>query len=395
MIKPSKAIMEVCMSTIEPFEVHVPESVISDLKERISRTKWPKPVRESGWDYGTDITVLRKLADYWQEKFDWRNEEQRINSFLQYRLMLDGLRIHFVHLKSNNPEALPLIITHGWPGSFLEHLKIAPFLQDTFHIVIPSIPGYGFSDASDERGMNPRKVAKLWVKLMRALGYEKFIAQGGDWGASISTWIGLDSPESLIGIHLNYIPGSYKPYLTETNQLTDREKNFLEEEKEWFRKEGAYSEIQGTKPQTVAFAIEDSPVGLAAWILEKAHGWSYCEKSVLEHFTYEELLSNIMLYWVTQSFGSSIRLYYEARQSRLHLQEGQRINVPCAVARFAKEEPMPPREWVERGYNVLRWTEFPVGSHYAPLELPELLANDIIESATEFREFVSPAKIME
>jgi pimeloyl-ACP methyl ester carboxylesterase len=341
-------------------------------------------VRDSGWDYGTDAHTLRKLVEYWQEKFDWRSEESKINSFPQFRMKLNGLRIHFVHLQSKNPEAIPLVITHGWPGSFLEHLKIAPHLQDFFHIVIPSIPGYGFSDASDVPGMHPRQVAKLWVQLMQNLGYEKFIAQGGDWGASISTWIGLDSPESLYGIHLNYIPGSYKPYLTENDQLTDAEKNFLAEKDHWNRTEGAYGDIQATKPQTLAYAMQDSPVGLAAWILEKAHGWSYCEKSVLEHFTYEELLNNIMLYWVTESFGSSIRLYYETEKSPVHLQRGQRINVPCAVARFAKEEPMPPRQWVERGYNVRRWTEFPIGSHYAPLEVPELLAKDIKESAVEF-----------
>ncbi|HSE40175.1 MAG TPA: epoxide hydrolase, partial [Acidobacteriota bacterium] len=228
------------------------------------------------------------------------------------------------------------------------------------------------------------KVARLWAQLMRTLGYERFISQGGDWGATISTWLGLDSPQSLIGIHLNYIPGSYTPYLTEKDQLTDAEKKFLNDKEHWNKTEGAYGDIQATKPQTLSYGINDSPVGLAAWILEKSHGWSYCEKSVLEHFTYEELLNNIMLYWITESFGSSIRLYYEARKSPVHLQPGQRINVPTAVAKFAKEEPMPPREWVERGYNLSRWTEFPVGSHYAPLEVPELLANDIEQSAIEF-----------
>jgi pimeloyl-ACP methyl ester carboxylesterase len=301
-------------------------------------------------------------------------------------MTVDDLRIHFVHLRNKNPEAIPLIITHGWPGSYLEHLKIATILQNSFHVVIPSLPGYGFSDASLQPGMNPRKIAALWVKLMQQLGYERFITQGGDWGATVSTWIGLDSPESLIGLHLNYIPGSYYPHIHSEEILTHAEKEFLKSKEEWMQKEGAYGQIQGTKPQTLSFGMEDSPVGLAAWILEKAHGWSRTEKNVLEHLTYEELLNNIMLYWVTHSFGSSIRIYYEARKSPLRLNSNQRVDVPCAIARFAKEEPMPPREWVERGYNVCRWTEFPIGSHFAPLEVPELLANDIVESVRWFKQ---------
>ncbi|MCI0414162.1 epoxide hydrolase [bacterium] len=369
---------------LESFEIHISDRVLEDLQKRIAETRWPDSIRNSGWDYGTDIDVLQKLVAYWQEKFDWRREEERINSFPQFRMNIDGLRIHFIHLPSQNPEALPLIITHGWPGSFLEQLKIVPLLQDRFHIVIPSLPGYGFSDASHSPGMNPRKIAALWVQLMRALGYERFIPQGGDWGATVSTWIGLDAPQSLIGIHLNYIPGSYRPSIKEDEPLTEREKEYFRSEEEWMKKEGSYSQIQGTKPQTLAYAINDSPVGLAAWILEKAHGWSHCERGVLEHFTYEELLSNIMLYWVTVSFGSSIRLYYEARKMPVHLGPEQRVNAKTAVARFAKEEPMPPREWVERGYNVCRWTEYPAGSHFAQMEMPEVFAKEIIASAAEF-----------
>ena len=369
---------------VEPFEIHIPDLVLEDLNERIARTKWPRSVPNSGWAYGTDIITLQSLVDYWQKKFDWRKEESKINQFPQFRVMVDDLRIHTVHLRSKNPAAVPLIITHGWPGSFLEQLKIVPLLQDSFHIVIPSLPGYGFSDGSEISGLNPRRIAALWVKLMHALGYERFVTQGGDWGASVSTWIGLDAPQSLIGIHLNYIPGSYKPYISNGEELTDREKEFVRFQEEWIEKEGAYGHIQGTKPQTLAYAMHDSPVGMAAWILEKSHAWSHCERSVLEHFTYEDLLNNIMIYWVTETFGSSIRIYYETRKSPLKLGPEQRINVPCAVARFAKEEPMPPREWVERGYNVCRWTEYSTGSHYAPLEVPDLLAKDIKESAAMF-----------
>jgi pimeloyl-ACP methyl ester carboxylesterase len=369
---------------VEPFKINVPDLVLKDLNERIARTRWPRSIPESGWEYGTDITTLRNLVDYWQHKFDWREEEKKINQFPQYRVKVDDLHIHVVHIKSKNPEAVPLIITHGWPGSFVEFLKLVPFLQDSFHIVIPSLPGYGFSDGAEVAGLNPRRIAGMWVKLMGSLGYERFITQGGDWGASVSTWIGLDAPESLIGIHLNYIPGSYKPYVRNEEELTNSEKEFVRFKEEWFEKEGAYGHVQATKPQTLAYAMHDSPVGMAAWILEKSHGWSYCERSVLEHFSFEELLNNIMVYWVTETFGSSTRLYYEAKKSPLHFRAEQRVNVPCAVARFAKEEPMPPREWAERGYNVIRWTEYSKGSHYVHLEVPDLLAKDITESAAEF-----------
>jgi pimeloyl-ACP methyl ester carboxylesterase len=369
---------------VEPFKIDIPDLVLKDLNERIARTMWPRGVSDSGWEYGTDLNTLKNLADYWQHNFNWREEEKKLNQFPQFRVNVDGLRIHVVHIKSKNPEAMPLIITHGWPGSFVEMLKLVPFLRDSFDIVIPSLPGYGFSDGAEVARLNPRRIAALWVKLMRSLGYLQFITQGGDWGASVSTWIGLDAPESLIGIHLNYIPGSYKPHITD-EILSEREKQFVRFQEEWFEKEGAYGHVQGTKPQTLAYAMHDSPVGMAAWILEKSQGWSYCERNVLEHFGYEDLLNNIMIYWVTETFGSSIRLYYEARKSPLHFLPAQRVNVPCAIARFAKEEPMPPREWVERGYNVYRWTEFSTGSHYAHLEVPELLTKDIIESAKHFK----------
>jgi pimeloyl-ACP methyl ester carboxylesterase len=370
----------------EPFEIHVSESMLEDLKKRIAQTRWTDSIADSGWNYGTEPNALRNLMDYWQDKFVWRKTESWINSFPQFRITLEGLGIHFVHLRSKNPAAVPLIITHGWPGSFLEQLKFVPLLQDYFHVVIPSLPGYGFSDASRLPGMNPRKIAALWVQLMQSLGYDRFISQGGDWGATVSTWLGLDAPESLIGIHLNYIPGSYRPYIENQESLTDREKEFLRSQDEWMQKEGAYAQIQATKPQTLAYAMNDSPVGLAAWILEKSHGWSHCEGSVFDHFTYEELLNNTMLYWITESFGSSIRLYYEARKAPLQFKHGQRVTTPTAVARFAKEEPMPPREWVERGFNVRRWTEYPVGSHFAALEVPEILARDIIDSATIYQD---------
>ena len=367
----------------EVFRIHVSDPELSDLKERLARTRWTHCVENAGWDYGVHDGTLRRLIHYWQESFDWRKQENAINEFPQFRMKIDDLRIHFVHLRSANLNAIPLILTHGWPGSFVELLTVAKLLQEHFHVVVPSLPGYGFSDASTRPGMNGRLIASIWVKLMNSLGYTRFIAQGGDWGATVSTWIGLDFPQSLMGIHLNYIPGSYQP--SDVNELSDGEKAFLKSKDDWLDMEGAYGHIQGTKPQSLAFGIEDSPAGLAAWILEKVHGWSYCEGDIFNHISMDDVLTNIMIYWISKSFGSSIRLYFEARKSPLHLQSGKRINVPTAVARFAKEEPMPPREWVERGYNLVRWTEYPIGSHYVHLEAPELLAKDTLESSESWR----------
>ena len=367
----------------EPFTVRVPEDALIDLQHRLARTRWPDSIRNSGWEYGTDNDTLRRLVVYWQEKFDWRKEEAHLNSFAQFTTKIQNLRVHYVHLRNKNRDAMPVILTHGWPGTFLELLKVGQILHEKFHVVIPSLPGYAFSEASKEPGMNPKKIASMWLELMHGLGYSRFVAQGGDWGATVSTWLALDAPESVYGIHLNYIPGSYQPHIREQEILTANEKEFLRSKEEWLESSGAYGHIQGTKPQTLAFAIHDSPVGLAAWILEKAHGWSYCETDVLKHFSEDELLANITLYWLTESFHSSIRLYYEGKKSPLKFQSGWRVNVPTSVVRFAKEEPMPPREWVERGYNVCRWTEYPLGSHFAPMEVPELLAQDIIESINQ------------
>ena len=368
----------------QPFRINVADSVLQDLRERIARTRWPDTIADSGWSYGTDIGTLQQLVRYWQQDFDWRKEEDRINTFPQYLLTIEGLQVHFVHIRSANPHAVPIILNHGWPGSFLELLKVASLLRNSFHVVIPSLPGYGFSEGSRKPGLNPRKIARMWAQLMHTLGYNKFVSHGGDWGATISTWLALDAPDSVIGIHLNYIPGSYLPNKEEGERLSLEEEEFFRSREEWEETEGGYAHLHKTKPQTIAYALNDSPVGLAAWILEKSHGWSHCEGDVLKYFTYEELLSNIMLYWTTGSIGSSMRLYYEARNSPLQLAPGQRIHVPTAVARFAKEEPMPPRRWVERGYNLCRWTEYPAGSHFASVEFPDLLARDIIDSLVFF-----------
>jgi pimeloyl-ACP methyl ester carboxylesterase len=258
--------------------------------------------------------------------------------------------------------------------------------EDAFDVIVPSLPGYGFSDRPTERGMNPFKVAALWARLMTELGYERFAAQGGDWGSTISTALGLNHAQRIIGIHINYIAGRFL-FGGTLNQTPDDEtgKSFLEELRAWADLEGGYSHLQGTKPQTLGYALNDSPIGLAAWIFEKFRTWSDCAGELEHIFTRDELLTDVMIYWVTETPNSSARLYYESREQPLQLSPTNRVEVPVAVAVFPKEIPVPPRELAERGYNIQRWTVMPRGGHFAAMEQPELLAQDI-------REFFRPLR---
>lgn len=372
----------------KPFAIHIPETTLSDLQKRLGQTRWLDEIAGSDWSYGANLNYMREIVDYWQTRFDWRAQEKIINGFSQFRADVDGLAIHFIHERGKGPQAIPLVITHGWPGSFVEMLKVIPHLtdpvayggaaEDSFDVVVPSLPGYGFSDRATEIGMNAFRIAELWVQLMDGLGYRRFGAQGGDWGASVGTCLGLMSPAKLIGLHLNYIPGSFKPYLgSGSRSLSAAETAFLAAQDDWSQTEGGYGHVQATKPQTLAFGLNDSPVGLAAWIIEKFRDWSDCDGEVERRFTKDELLTNVMIYWTTQTINSSMRLYYEARRRPLHFKEGESVRAPCAVARFLKEAPFPPREWIERGYNVQRWTEIASGGHFAAMEEPDLLVEDI------------------
>ncbi len=282
---------------------------------------------------------------------------------------------------------MPLLLTHGWPGSFLEMLKIVPFLTDpaahghdaadSFDIVIPSLPGFGYSDRPKQLGMNFFRIAEIWVELMDALGYQRFAAQGGDLGAGVSTALGLRHSERIIGIHLNYIPGSYRPYLPPGTIPTASEERFLASAASWFDENSAYAHIQGTRPHTPAYALNDSPAGLAAWIVEKFRDWSDCDGDVYRSFTRDDLLANITLYWMTETISSSFRLYLEGRKAPLRFSADDFVRVPCGIICFPKEILLPPREWVVRGYNVQHWTESPRGGHFAAMEQPEILAADI------------------
>jgi pimeloyl-ACP methyl ester carboxylesterase len=373
---------------IQPFAINIPESTLADLQQRLANTRWPDGIAGSAWSSGADLNYMREIVHYWLTEFDWRTQEKALNRFSQFRADVDGIAIHFLHERGKGPHPVPLIITHGWPGSFVEMLKIIPRLTDpasyggdvadSFDVIVPSLPGYGFSDRPTQAGMNAFRIADIWARLMAGLGYERFGAQGGDWGASVATCLGLMHPTRLTGLHLNYIPGSFKPYLGPGSRtLSATENAFLQAQESWLQTEGGYSHVQATRPQTVAFGLNDSPAGVAAWIIEKFREWADCDGEIERRFTKDELLTNVMIYWTTQTIHSSMRLYYEGRRRPLHFKEGEAIKVPCAVARFSKEAPFPPREWIERSYNVQRWTEFGSGGHFASMEEPDLLTADI------------------
>ncbi len=380
----------------EQFAIRISDAVLADLARRIDTTRWPDELENAGWEYGSNLAYMRSLAEYWRHSYDWRREEEILNRLPQFRLAIDGFHIHFVHVRGKGPAPLPLIVTHGWPGSFVEMLKLIPLLtdptahggsaEDAFDVIVPSLPGYGFSDRPGERGMDPKKIATLWVRLMEELGYKRFGAQGGDWGSIISIALGLDHAKRMIGIHLNYIAGRFLLGGTMNAQPDDEIASaYLEQLRGWWDAEGGYSHEQTTKPQTLGYGLNDSPVGLAAWIIEKFRTWSDCAGDVESVFTRDQLLTNIMLYWVTQTAPSSARLYYESRQRPLSLSRSNRVEPPVAVAVFPKEIAMPPRALAERGLNIARWTEMPRGGHFAAMEQPELLAKDL-------REFFRPLR---
>jgi len=373
---------------LENFTISVPDAVLDDLSRRIDATRWPDEIKDTGWEGGTNLAYMRSLAAYWRDGYDWRRQEAALNVLPQYRIALDGLRIHFVHQRGKGPKPLPLVITHGWPGSFVEVMKLLPLLtdpaahgasaEDAFDVVVPSLPGYGFSDHPRERGMNPNRIAALWARLMAELGYKRFGAQGGDWGSAVSAALGLDHVERIIGIHLNFIAGRFLLGGTLNQPQEDAAASeYLSQMRAWWDSEGGYNHQQATKPQTLSYGLNDSPVGLAAWIVEKFHTWTDCGGELERVLTRDELLTNVMIYWLTETIHSSTRLYYESRERPLRLSSENRVKPPVAFALFPKEIPMPPRSLAERGFNIARWTVMPRGGHFAAMEQPDLLAGDI------------------
>ena len=373
---------------VQPYKIEIPDSVLDDLKSRLERTRWPDELPGTGWDYGSNLDYVKELVEYWRTKFDWHVQEKLINSFSHFKSKVDGLNIHFIHEKGKGPNPMPLVITHGWPGTFFEMYKVIPMLSDpashggdpadAFDVVAPSMPGYGFSDATDKRGLSVLSISDLWAKLMSEnLGYQKFAAQGGDWGARVTAKLGLSHGDKVIGIHTTST-SSPTPYQGPgTRELSEAENAMLAQRVQWLADEGGYSHIQATKPQTLSYGLNDSPAGLAAWIVEKYRTWSDCGGDVESRFTKDELLTTITIYWVTQSINSSTRLYYESFFQAWDLAKDEKIQVPVAIASFPRENSVPLREWAERSFNIQQWTDMPSGGHFAALEEPDRLVEDI------------------
>lgn len=373
---------------VRPFAIDIDPARLDDLRQRVRATRWPAAMHASDWHEGTSLAFMQRVAHHWIEDFDWRAQQARLNALPQFLAEIDGLDIHFVHQRGHGPDPLPLVITHGWPGSFAEMARIVPLLADpgahgadpadAFHVVVPSLPGYGFSQAPDRPGFGPHRIAALWAELMAGLGYARYGAQGGDWGASVSTWLAQRYPQRVAGLHLNFIPGSYRPPLGEgLPPLSAEEQAFLSGIEAWAKTEGAYSHIQATKPLSLAYGLMDSPVALAAWMLEKFRAWSDCDGDVVQLLGLDALLTNVCLYWFSGTADATLRLYRENSLHPVHLQRGETVAPPLGVAQFPHELPMPPRSWVERGYNVARWTTMPKGGHFAAMEQPELLAREL------------------
>lgn len=380
---------------ITPYSLPYPESAVEDLHLRLERTRWTDTIADSGWTYGFDRDYLQEICRYWRDKFDWKRETSELSAWSHFLATVDNTSIHFLQERGRGPDPIPLLLLHGWPGSFLEMLKLVPMLtdpcayggnaEDSFDVVVPSLPGFGYSGPTRTAGINTCRMSDLFASLMSALGYGRFGAHGGDFGAAVSSWLARRHPERMIGIHLNYIPGSYLPGMLPGTELSSEELQFQRDVKEWEERWGAYSHLQLTTPLTAAYGLNDSPTALAAWILEKFRDWADCDGDLEKVFSRDELLANVTLYWMTETIHSSCRLYFEGRTRPLHLDTNEKIAVPCGIARFPKEAPFPPRSWIERGYDVQHWTEMPRGGHFAAMEEPELLAQDIRNFFRRFR----------
>lgn len=369
---------------VRPFRIDVPQDTLDDLRERLARTRWTDEVEGAGWDYGTNLGYLKELTDYWREGFDWRKQEAKLNRFAQFRAEIGGFGVHFIHERGEGPNPMPILLLHGWPDSFYRFHKIVPMLTDparfggdpadSFDVVVPSLPGFGFSDRPRQRGWYLAQDVALFHPLMaEVLGHERYAVHGGDTGSPISQALARSRPRSVAGVHLTDI-GYDKVMQLDPSTFSGAERQYTSDLERWSFEEGGYVMIQGTRPQTLGYGLNDSPAGLAAWIVEKFRTWSDCGGDVEKRFTKEELLTNVTIYWATQTINSSIRAYYEGMHS--WSEPEPRLEVPAGLALFPKDNP-PPRELAERFFDIQRWTEMPHGGHFAAMEEPELLAEDI------------------
>jgi pimeloyl-ACP methyl ester carboxylesterase len=376
-------------SDVTPFKIEIPESRLRDLRERLARTRWPERETVEDWSQGIPLAYVKELCAYWADGYDWRATEARLNALPQFRTELDGLGIHFLHVRSQHLDALPLVVTHGWPGSIVEFLKaIAPLTDptahggdavDAFHVVCPSLPGYGFSDKPEQPGWKVQRIAAAWTQLMARLGYERYGAQGSDWGTSVSAGIGQRDPDHVAGIHL--MPPLAAPDPDTFGGLTEAERAALaslEYGDEW---DSGYSKEHETRPQTVGYSLVDSPAGLCAWIVEKFWSWTDCDGHPENVLTRDELLDNVMLYWLPGTGASSARLYWESMREVRDLftrANADVVAVPTGCSIFPKELQRPSRRWAEKRFTDIRhWNELDRGGHFAAFEQPDLFVDEV------------------
>jgi pimeloyl-ACP methyl ester carboxylesterase len=368
--------------TPQPYRIDVPDDVLHDLGDRLSRTRWPDEIPGSEWEYGSSLAFMRHLTEYWRDGFDWRAQESELNAFDQFRATIGGIDIHFIHERGVGPDPMPLLLVHGWPGSVWEFHELIPRLTDparfggdpadAFTVVAPSLPGFTLSFEPGQRRVGLDGMADLFATLMTdVLGYERFAAQGGDWGGYVVGRLGFAHAEKLHGIHLNFLPVRL--------DMPGADTRYQEEIRRWQTEESGYSTIQGTKPQTLAYALTDSPVGLAAWIVEKFRSWTDSDGDLERWIGFDSLLTNITLYWASAAINSSFWPYYAIRHEPWPIPPGERVEVPTAHASFPREIRHPTRAIAEQVFNIQRWTEMPRGGHFAALEVPDLLAPDVAE----------------
>ena len=378
----------------ETFTIDVPQDILTDLHVRLDKARLAQDFANPRWEYGTNGDYLQELIAYWRKDYDWRKHEREMNAFANYKTTIDGIPIHFIHEPGKGPNPLPLILSHGWPWTFWDFHKVIRPLSDpaafggdpadAFDVVVPSLPGYGFSTPLITTGINFWRTADLWVDLMQnVLGYEKFAAQGGDGAAIITAQLGHKYADKLIGTHVNLMAplSVFIDSLPDESLYGPGEEDWYEKNNHFFTAESGYSALQTTKPQTLAFALNDSPVGLCSWIVEKRRTWSDCNGEVEKRFSKDDLLTTVMIYWITQSFGTSARYYYEATHNPWQPSHNRRpvVESPMGVAVFQKEVILMPRKWAEEYYNLKRWTLMPSGGHFAAMEEPQLLVDDVRE----------------
>ena len=370
-----------------PFSLHFPDAALADLRERLARTRFPDQAPDAPWAYGTDVGYLRELVDYWRDRFDWRAEEARLNAFPQFKVGLHDIDVHFLKVEGHGPKPMPLLLSHGWPGSVFVFMEILPMLTDparfggdpadAFTVIAPSLPGYGLSFTPNQPRFSLERIADCFAELMTGvLGYEKFAAQGGDWGSFVTSRLGFAHPEKLVGIHVNLLSVRRDPKLIENP--TAEERVYLDQLNHFLKEETGYQWIQGTKPQTLAFGLSDSPAGLAAWIIEKFSTWSDCHGDLESVFTKDQLLADITLYWLTGAIGSTFWPYYARMHGPWPIPDGRTVDVPMGYCQFPTEILRPPRSVASRLYtDIRRWSVMPKGGHFAAMEQPAALAEEV------------------